>query len=57
MKAIRSANPTLEQFIEQMRQLCVLNKHSVRISYTPSMALAKFYAKNELVSERVLYRL
>ena len=57
MEKIASANPTLEQFIEQMRQLCVLNKHSVRISYTPSMALAKFYAKNELVSERVLYRL
>jgi hypothetical protein len=57
MKTITSANPTLNEFIEQMRQLCIKNNHSVNISYNAKMALAKFYVKSDLVAERVLYRL
>ena len=52
-----TSNPTLNEFIEQMRQLCLKNNHSVNISYNSEMALAKFYLKSDLVAERILYRL
>jgi len=57
MKTITSANPTLEQFIEQMRLLCIENKHTVQIKYNREQAIASFYVKGELVDTRTLFRL
>ena len=50
-------NPTLQQFIEEMRLLCIQNKHTVQIKYNTEQAIASFYVKGALVDSRTLYRL
>jgi hypothetical protein len=57
MKTITTAQTTLEQFIEQMRLLCIANKHTVKIKYNSEQAVASFYVKGSLVDTRTLFRL
>jgi len=57
MKAITTPNPTLKEWIEQMRLLCIQNNQSVRIQYDNVQAIAEFYVKGENVGTRKLYRL
>ena len=57
MNTINTAHPTLEQFIEQMRLLCIENKHTVQIQYNRERAIASFYVKGSLVDTRTLFRL
>jgi hypothetical protein len=57
MNTITTAHPTLEQFIEQMRLLCIENKHTVQIQYNREQAIASFYVKGSLVDTRTLFRL
>lgn len=54
MKNITTANPTLGEWIEEMRALCTQNKHTVKIRYNNEQALASFYAKGQLVDNRKL---
>ena len=53
----KNPNPTLQQFIEEMRLLCIQNKHTVQIKYNTDQAIASFYVKGALVDSRTLYRL
>ena len=57
MKTITTPNPTLAQFIEQMRLLCIENKHTVQIQYNREQAIASFYVKGSIVDTRTLFRL
>ena len=57
MKINTAPNPTLQQFIEEMRLLCLQNKHTVQIKYNTEQAIASFYVKGALVDTRTLYRL
>tara|TARA_B110000305_G_scaffold22617_1_gene20682 strand:- start:1737 stop:1910 length:174 start_codon:yes stop_codon:yes gene_type:complete len=57
MKIHTTPNPTLEQFVEQMRLLCIQNKHTVKIKYNSEQAIASFYVKGSLVDTRTLFRL
>lgn len=50
-----NSHTTLAQFIEQMRQLCIKNKHAVKIKYNREKAIASFYVKNKLVDTRTLF--
>ena len=57
MKTITTPNPTLKEWIEQMRLLGIQNKQSVQIQYDNIQAIAEFYVKGESVDIRKLYRL
>ena len=52
-----SAHVSLSEWVEQMRALCIQNKHSVKINYDNEQAVASFYVKGELVDTRRLFRL
>ena len=57
MEKNKKQHITLSEWMEQMRLLCIKNKHSVKIKYNSEQALALFYIKNELVDSRKLYRI
>ena len=57
MTTITTPRPTLEEFISQMRQLCIQNNHTVKIKYNREQVIASFYVKDELVDTRTLFRL
>jgi len=57
MKTRTTPHATLAQFIEQMRLLCIQNKHNVKIKYNSEQAIASFYVKGSLVDTRTLFRL
>jgi len=60
MKTITTPNPTLKEFIEQMRLLCIQQKRNVNIQWkretspfgVKEEAIASFYVKGELVDTR-----
>ena len=57
MKNITTTHPTLNEWIEQMRLLCIQNRHTVKIKYNNAQAVASFYVKGEIVDTRTLFRL
>lgn len=57
MENNKKPHPTFSEWIEQMRLLCIQNKHSVKIKYNSEQAIALFYIKNKLVDSRKLYRI
>jgi sporulation protein YlmC with PRC-barrel domain len=57
MKTITTPNPTLKEWIEQMRLIGIQKSQAVQIHYNNVQAIAEFYVKGENVDTRKLYRL
>ena len=57
MKTITTPNPTLKEWIEQMRLIGIQKRQAVQIQYNNVQAIAEFYVKGANVDTRKLYRL
>jgi hypothetical protein len=56
-ETMTTPNPTLKDWIEQMRLIGIQKRQAVQIHYNNVQAIAEFYVKGENVETRKLYRL